>query len=1056
MTLYKYIVATCIVLLLGAAGTVAAQNVTVKGKLVDEKTNTALADVTVRAGKNTTESDIDGKFTIEVKVGSQITFSQVGYVEKKWKVKDTVSDNITITLASKDHSGDEVVVQSFKQVKKTTVTGASTVIDGKTLQDQPVSNAMQLLQGKVAGLNVQMTTGSPGAAPSINLRGVATTTVTASGNLSPTSPLFIIDGVPVDVNTNYQYGFESGGSGISPLALIPPEDIESIEVLKDAAMTSQYGSKATYGVIIVTTRRGQSKVPIVAYSTSFFYNTPPKLRPTIGGQQERQIRLNTILNFDTASHAASLAFLSQYPFLSDSLNPYWNNSTDWQSYFYRSTSNQSHNIQVSGGDRVFNYKTNLNYYNEKGIVVNTGLQRYTLNLSGIYNPTSQFYVMVNLQEAMAYKQNGSGEGLLQSAIATSANASSLAPPPSLFSNAAALEASKAKNDGKINNFSGSMNLQYEPIKGLRFQDVLAYSFTTNTSDYVKTAYLARDSAGVFAYNDRSYNINNRAQISYTKVVNNVHNFYSYLFNEITKNGYRANMIYFNGPADAQITGPLGNSYMLSAGGTLSSILEQRQVGYGGDFTYNYADRYIIDVSYRLDNSSSNGPSKGYITAPALSMRWNFYKEKFSEKASWLSLGAVRASWGRTTKPNGTVFDAYGKYTYGPRYNDGQTVMLDFTTIPNTSFEPEVATTTNLGLDLGFLNNRITASIDAYYKTYDNQLVKDPLAGSSGFVNKNFSQQSLVNRGIELTTNFNIIQQSKFRWSVGLNGSFVESVLAHLPNGVRSITESVQDAYGSYVPVVHQVGGIPTSNLLYVTKGVYAKTSDVPVNPATGLRLQYGRGSGLFFQAGDPIWQDINGDYIIDNATTNNADMVAVGNPTPKLVGGLTTQVVYKEFTLNVNTSLTAYRDILNLVAANNFAAYGYPQNANALVPIDGFNYWKPTNSARTEGTVGAQYPNPFDFRRTAALNPFRVNQTLFLENGTYFKINTIMLSYNVARELLKRYKMNSLRMTLTCQNPFVFTKYSGVSAEQVSTLGRDISGGYPLARTYSLSLSVQF
>ncbi|WP_300601665.1 SusC/RagA family TonB-linked outer membrane protein [Niabella sp.] len=1055
MKLYRYITLLLIVFVLGSLGTAIGQS-TVKGVLVDEQTKVAVADVTVSAGGKTTKTDNNGHFTITAKVGASITFTHIGYKEQKWKVPEVLPEALEIALTPKDNAMDQVVVQGFKQVKKSTVTGASTVISGKDIQDRPTGNVMELIQGRVAGFNVQINTGSPGAAPTMNLRGVSTTNVTASGNLSPTSPLFIIDGVPVDVNTNYQYGFESGGAGISPLSLIPPEDVESIEVLKDAAMTSQYGSKATYGVVIITTKRGQSKVPIISYSGSFFYKTPPRLRSTIGGERERQIRLNTILNYDTASRQASLALISQYPGLSDSLNEYYNNSTDWQSYFYRSTSNQQHNVNITGGDRNFNYKANLNYYNEKGIVVNTGLQRYSLNLLGTYNPTEKFYLTMSLQQDVAYKQNASGVGALQMGIAKNANTSSLLPPPSLFSNVEAMEAANAKNDGKLNNTSGSLNVQYEPLRGLRFSNLLAYSYISNTNDYVRSAYLAQDSAGVFAYSDRSYSLDNRSQVSFTKVVNDKHTFQAYAFNQITKDGFRANMMYFNQPADQQITGPIGNNYGISAGGTLSNINEGRIHGYGGNVSYNYDEKYVLEMAYRLDNTATNGPSRGYTKSPTFSGRWNFFKEKFFKSATWLSSGAIRGSWGRNIKPNGTIYDVYGKYVYGPKYNDGSTVMIDFKTLPNVEFEPEVAATTNLGLDLAFLNNRITFTADAYYKAIDNQLVATDLSNTNGFSRVSLNAQSIVNRGLEVATNFNIIQKPDVRWSVNMNGAWNEATLAHLPNGLRSITTQVQDAYGSFVPVISQLGGLPLSNLLYVTRGVYANNSDIPVNPATGLPMQYGRGTGLYFRAGDPIWADINGDYIIDNSNTDNADLVAVGNPVPKLVGGFGTQVVYKAFTLNVNTSLTAYRDILNLVLADQFNNYTRPLEALALVPIDGYNYWKPTNADRSQGTVGAVYPNPYDFRRAGALNPFRVNQTLYLENGTYFKINSVTVSYNVDRNLLKKYGLTSMRFSLTGQNLYNFTKYSGTSPEQVSSLGRDISGGYPLAKTYSFSVNVQF
>src|SRR5690606_34660598 len=199
--------------------------------------------------------------------------------------------------------------------------------------DVPTGDIMSLLQGKVAGLNIQNNVGSPGMRGSVVIRGISNINVTGSGDnafLTPTAPLFVIDGVPLDENNNFEYGFDQAGPGISPLSLIPTEDVENIEVLKDGQATSLYGSRGAYGVILITTKRGKSKVPIIQYTTNFFMSTPPKLRNVIGGKDERLIRINQIMRNDTSYYNA-LDLVNRTTFLSDSLNPYYNNSTDWQS-----------------------------------------------------------------------------------------------------------------------------------------------------------------------------------------------------------------------------------------------------------------------------------------------------------------------------------------------------------------------------------------------------------------------------------------------------------------------------------------------------------------------------------------------------------------------------------------------------------------------------------------------------------------------------------------------------------------------------------------------------
>ncbi|HEU4610399.1 MAG TPA: TonB-dependent receptor plug domain-containing protein, partial [Chitinophagaceae bacterium] len=396
MRLFFYLLAASF-LTLCSADSLAQNKITIKGVIRDKNNNAGLAGVTISAGKPPKGigfSNSDGAFSVSVVPGTELRFSFTGYETITRMVKPGTS-SIEINMAPKDDAMTEVVVQGFKSQTRETTTGSSVVISGKDLQDVPVSNVVELLQGKVAGLNIQNNSGSPGGMGTINMRGLSSVNISSDGFLTPTSPLFVIDGVPVDLNTNYEYGFQGGGPGISPLALIPPEDIEQMDFLKDAAATSQYGSRGAYGVIIVTTKRGKSKVPIIQYSANFFVKSPPKLRNVIGGKEERLSRINAIMNYDT-SYAAAQALINETDFLSDSLNPYYNNATNWQDYFFRTTYNQQHNLSISGGDVKFNYKTNMNYYQESGIIENTGFKRYSLSMNANYQPTTNFKAMINL------------------------------------------------------------------------------------------------------------------------------------------------------------------------------------------------------------------------------------------------------------------------------------------------------------------------------------------------------------------------------------------------------------------------------------------------------------------------------------------------------------------------------------------------------------------------------------------------------------------------------------------------------------------------------------
>lgn len=1031
-----------------------AQNkITVKGVVKDNAEQTTMRGVTIsitRPSKTIATTDANGAFTVTIDPGTELVFTHSGYAAVKKTFLYSVS-SVSISLSVKDNTMQEVVVQGFRQKTKETATGSSTVITGKALQDVPVSNVVELLQGKVAGLNVQNNSGSPGGMGTINLRGISSINISTDGFLTPTSPLFVIDGVPVDVNTNYEYGFQSGGAGINPLALIPPEDIEQMEVLRDAAATSVYGARAAYGVIIVTTRRGKSKVPVVQYSSNFFVKAPPRLRDVIGGKEERLFRIRTIQDYDTSA-AAAQALINQTPFLSDSLNPYYNNATNWQDYFYRTTYNQQHNLSIRGGDDKFNYKTNLNYYQENGIVQNTGFKRYGLSMNAQYAPTNELRMLVSLSSSLGQKQNGSGVGLIQTGVASGGSSSSLLPPPSLFAeNNSVLAASRVTNNNKTANISSSLDLSYEPIKGLRIGNLLSYNFNSGTADRFTPSFLSNGSSESYSYNDRTYTLYNRSIISFTKTVYNRHNFNTYIFNEINSYGFRANAVRLDRTANDQITGPIGYGWGGSVGGTLNNIRETRQHGYGGSFSYNFDRKYVLDFNFRFDGLSTTGSKQPYSQNPSVSARWNFNREKWLEKVSWLSYGSARVSWGRNIKPTGSIFDTYGRYIVGLPYNNNPTVAIDYSAIPNEHFLPETQTQSSAALEVGLFNNALSFTYETYYRSIDNQIMKIELANTSGFAELQTNAVSLVNYGMEWSAMLRMFKQNKpFQWTLSVNGAFNREILTKLPDDLRQMRKDIVDN-GSNVPVIYRIGRNAISNLIYNTQGVYASTANVPVNIATGKRQQLGSGTGYYFQGGDPRWTDVNGDYIIDEK-----DLLAIGNPVPKVVGGILSQMQFKDFQLNINASYTLFRDLLNSSLSQTMQNFTTPATPGALVPIDQYNYWKPSLLDKGIGTVNAQYPNPFDFRRAGVMQPFRSNQTLFLEDGSYWKINNVVLAYNVNRNFLSRFKATSCRLTLTANNVFTFSKYSGPDPELVTQLGRDNSGGYPNARSYAVGINVQF
>ena len=307
---------------------------------------------------------------------------------------------------------------------------------------------------------------------------------------------------------------------------------------------------------------------------------------------------------------------------------------------------------------------------------------------------------------------------------------------------------------------------------------------------------------------------------------------------------------------------------------------------------------------------------------------------------------------------------------------------------------------------------------------------------------------MVNYGLELGTGFRPLpSQSVFNLYVGFNFTINRDVTARLPNRARQLnTGTGQET------IVNRVGSNTLSNHLLVYKGVYATDEDVPVDPATGRRLRVGGTSPTeahYFRAGDPIWVDINGDYIIDDN-----DKVVIGNSQPRAHGGININLSYKNaIRFAINFSYVARRDIINAALAERFATYSNPLRQNALVPISAYNFWTPEHYE--QGRV-ADYPNPYDFTRASIINPFRPDQTVYMEDGSFFKIQNASLSYTIPREWSNRIGIRSMSVTASINNIWTFSRYSGINPENVNSLGFDRSGGYPNSRRFAFGTQINF
>lgn len=1028
-----------------------AQDQLIVSGIVVDNTNQGLPGVSIYTGsplRSIAGTNARGEFRVSVASNAVLLFRSISYKDHKVQVRPGQT-NLTIKLEDDLNIIEEVVIRGYVKRAKEVSTGSSYTISGKEIQDVPVANIEQLLQGKVPGMNVQVSTGAPGFRGSTQIRGLSTLSVSGAGSqsfLQPTSPLYVIDGVPMDADRATEFGFQQQGPGVSPLSMIPQEDIESIEILKDAQATSLYGSLAAYGVIIITTKRGNSPIPRVRYTHNTFVKTPPALRTTLGGNLERRLKMQQIL--ENALSDEDIRRISQTPFLSDSLNAYWNNSTNWQDLYYRTTVNQSHNLAIDGGNPTFNYKANIGYFTEKGIIKNTGFDRYTANLRMEYKPNDRFDFIGQLTGNLGKQNKGDGIGLLQTGVANGGLSSTLLPGPSFFQSTSDFVSSlRTQNDNSTRLLRSYVEAAYEFIPGLRASSSLSYEFVSKIEDTFTPAAANNQFARVYAFNGRETQLYNRNILTYAKTFNEDHNIFVNAFNEFRVVGRQSGVSRQERTPNDQFQGPLGfDAYRSRGGGLLSDFLDAKAASFALALSYDFQRKYIVDLSYRLDGSSGNGFDNLYSKNPAVGLKWNFNKESFLEQYDWLNHGAIRLSWGVNIVPNGTLERIYGRYNIDGNYNSQQGIGLDFDQIPNPSLKPTTTSQFNLGVDLNMFNGKVDIIYDTYYKKVNNLLFDQFLSNTTGFNRLVSNDAGIANYGHELAITVRPLSvNSPFNLSVSMNGAYNQDVLLRLPDHYKGQFIRFEDGGNLNQHNVYRVGTATMSNYLRINEGVYQYDHSVPVDPVTGLRYQT---NGTFFQGGDPILKDLNGDYVLDIN-----DYARMGNTQPLFTGGISTNLTYKNFGLNVYASYTIKRTILNNALAQRLGLMNNPfasDGANrVVVPLDDVDMWRnPGDRAR--------YPYAYDYNRFGSIQPFRYDQTLWAEDGSYLKINSMILSYMFDKQFVRKMGLENLRVYVSAENLHTFSSYSGPNPENVTSMGRDISEGYPVPRTYSVGLNIEF
>ncbi|WP_421826805.1 SusC/RagA family TonB-linked outer membrane protein [Larkinella sp.] len=1051
-----------------------AQDRILSGTIRDEK-NAAIpgASVIVKNSQtgltSGTLSDATGAFKVSnLPAGNafSVIISFIGYETQT--VTDVRPGSTPLSIQLKESASvlEQVVVIGYGSQRRREITGAIASVRAADLKDQPVANLEQAIAGKLAGVQVLQNSGAPGGSMSIRIRGL--NSISAG-----TDPLYVIDGFPISNDLKNLQGSTDliNISGISsfqkspnPMSTLNPDDIESIEVLKDASAASIYGSRASNGVILVTTKRGKKDgKPTFSYSSYGGVQQASHTIKLMDAYQWSQLVLDgknnsyldanprASINDDNTVRASStyqippeiLPYLAKTPGLTN---------TDWQDAIFRNAALQNHTLSASGGNDKVQYYISGNYFDQQGIVIASGYKRYgvrtnlTANLTsklkvGLgFNPTVDHYDLVNTEGPFIY------DGIIDNALKAAPIFPVYNPDGSVAinkQNAIAYGFSGGENPvalatqikDKLNHVRllGNLFGEYELLNGLTFKTYFASDLNYFGRNYYRPSTLGayrpiQQNAPTIpkgsAQNASARNWLWENTLTYAFTLHEAHKFNVLLGYTSQKNRTDASQVDGTGfPNDAVQT---INAATITSG--TSSASEWSLLSYLGRINYNFSDRYFLSASLRRDGSSRFGANNKWGYFPSVSGAWLISGENFFKIPAITEL-KLRASYGLT---GNFQIDNYGSldllrannYILGAgtgTTNNG--VGLSQPANPDLTWEKTAQF--NAGLDLGLFRGRIYLSADFYKSVTKDLLLSVNVPLSSGFATALRNVGSVQNTGVELgLTTHNL--EGAFKWNTNFNISANRNKVLQLgPNGAPIISDG--GVAGIFITQI----GSPIGNYYgYVNGGVFKNQSEIDAYPHYATA-----------KPGDRKFIDVNGDGKIDAS-----DRTIIGSYFPKFIWGLTNDFRYKGFDLSVSLQAVQGSKILNLQRR-----YIYNLEGNANQMIEALNYWKSPTEPGDGNTTRA---NRVTNANSGQISSFHV------EDGSYVRLRNVTLGYSLNRKWLAD-KISTARFYFTAQNLHTWTKYTGynpeVNARPESPLsqGEDY-GTYPLSRTYTLGLNLSF
>jgi len=993
---------------------------TVSGTVSDE-TGAGLpgVSVVVKGSVRGTSTDQNGNYRISVPGPEAVlVFSYVGYLPQEIPVGSRTT--LAVTLKVDDKTLSEVVVVGYGTVKKSDLTGAVARVGETDIKATPIVAFDRALQGRAAGVQVVQNSARPGGAATIRIRG--------SGSVNASNdPLYVIDGFPT-----------------TGLNSINPNDIESIEVLKDASATAIYGSRGSNGVVLVTTKRGRAGKSVVSYEMYYGSQSARRTIPLLNARQfaefvnEAQTNNGGRPYFDGSTADRPLpASLGE--------------GTNWQNEILRNAPIQNHQFGVSGGSEKSRYAVSFGYFDQQGIIINSNFKRYSLRANLDNDVSSRLRVGLTVQGAYTTGRSArtevdgnAGGGVTSASLSNSPTFPVYNPDGTYFRNLGTLNgygvdnpvaiASEIRNLSSLIRLLANSYVDYKITEGLTVRTSFGADLqATKGNNYSSRLVLDGSSSGGSASVNAMQSIGwlNENTLNYTRQLTTRHTVSALLGYTIqglaTENVMaRANTF----PNDFALYNNLAAGSSLLA--PSSGANDWRLISYLARVNYGFDDRFLLTFTARRDGSSRFGTNNKFGFFPSGAFAWKLANEKWLKNQNILSDTKLRVSYGLSGNQE------IGNYQYlanignsphvlGGVLNSGATTAG----IANPDLRWERSAQFDAGLDVGILNNRIQLTADYYIKKTADLLFFVGVPTSSGFNATLKNIGSVENKGFELALNtVNINSNSArggFRWTSDFNVTLNRNKILTLDGRQEFTTGADAVIFATTInPILLRVGS-PLGNFYgRVTDGIFQNQAEVDASAQKTAR------------PGDLRYKDLNGD-----GTINDLDRDVIGNANPKLFGGLNNTFSYRGFDLNIfiqgvsGNNILNYGtfDLINLTGGNN-------QSARVL------DRWTPTNPSNT-------------IPRANAAGGSRILSSFQVEDGSYLRVKNISLGYNLPKNLLDRLSVSTARVYVTAQNLFTFTNYTGYDPEVnrfgSSSLSQGLDyGAYPTAKTVLAGLNLSF